>query len=675
MTRPGTGALLAGALLALALVARPLAHGVAFPTILAFGATLLGQVVLPGMLLVRGARLLGSRDALLLVGQGACVGLALQGIALVLGRAVGVPWLTTVVAVAAAGAGLALARRASDPEAGAAPPSAAPAPTLLVALVAVLLQPLASAERVGEPVPFDLLFHAGTAGELRHRWPLQDPRVAGVPLHYHVLAYALPIDAADLAGAPLADTLLALAPLFWVALLALQAANAGRVVFRDARAGVLGAALGLFHADPGFMLGLGAFAFNSHLASAVYGSPTTVVSLLLLLGLTLSLQGWLETRRRRELAVVALLAAAASGAKTTVVPVVVCALLVCGALALVRRRNGDWRGWAAAAATVAAAGAPFTLWQTLGPASYSRMAHFGALTAFTSSGFARWATDWLGPDALAGASVLPLLLLWLLAFLGAAGMAAAFWLARRNDPLTPMQTWILALFGTALVASLLVDAPGLSQLFLLYNGQLLLCLVGGAGLARALTRPRRVADSVWAVLLVLAAVPSVTMVARMLPAMAASDIQAAGRIPSPITDEYGRGLAWLRAHASRDAVIFADNPSLLLSAIGELRLYYETGLYTARAWEVGPGREPWPERAALQERLLRRPDRDAIAEAFRALAPRDRLLIVADSVQSTVESGFVLATPGRVPGKRLFPEELFELRFANAALHVYEARR
>jgi hypothetical protein len=89
---------------------------------------------------------------------------------------------------------------------------------------------------------------------------------------------------------------------------------------------------------------------------------------------------------------------------------------------------------------------------------------------------------------------------------------------------------------------------------------------------------------------------------------------------------------------------------------------------------VGPTREPWPERVALQERLLRRPDPDAIAEARRAIGADARLLIVADAVQSRVESGFVLASPGPVPGRRLFPEALFELRFANRTLHVYEAR-
>jgi hypothetical protein len=368
------------------------------------------------------------------------------------------------------------------------------------------------------------------------------------------------------------------------------------------------------------------------------------------------------------------LAAAASGAKTTLLPVVLGGLALSAAWAFARETSGAWRRWAAAAAVVAIAGAPFTLWQSLGPSSYSRMAHAGVATAFTGSGFAGEAASRLGASVLSGLDALPLFVLWLAGFLGLAGVGTAVWLARRRERLTAVQAWALALAGTAVLASQLVDAPGLSQLFLVYNGQLLLSLFAGAGLAGALP-PRRLAGYAAALLLALAALPSAAMVTRALPAMLASDVAGLTPPASPTTDEYGRGLSWLRANASRDAVVFADNPSLLLSAFGEVRLYYETGLYTARAWEVGPEREPWPERAALQERRLRRPDPGAIAEARRAVGPHARLLVVADAVQSRIDSGFVLASPGRVPGRRVFPEDLFELRFANATLHVYEARR
>ena len=113
MTRTRALTWLAGTLLAAALAARPIAHGVPLTTVLVFWATALGQVVLPGALLVRGARLRGSGDPWLVVGQGATVGVALQGIAFLAGRALGAPWLTTLAALATAGAGLALDARGS----------------------------------------------------------------------------------------------------------------------------------------------------------------------------------------------------------------------------------------------------------------------------------------------------------------------------------------------------------------------------------------------------------------------------------------------------------------------------------------------------------------------------------------------------------------------------------
>jgi hypothetical protein len=262
---------------------------------------------------------------------------------------------------------------------------------------------------------------------------------------------------------------------------------------------------------------------------------------------------------------------------------------------------------------------------------------------------------------------------WLVGHLSLAGVGTAVWLARHGGGLGTMQAWALGVASTSLAASLVVDAPGLSQLFLLYNGLLLLCLFAGSALVRELTaRPIR---AVAAAALVLACVPVVAKWARTLPAMIRADVTSASQQGSGIEREYSAALAWLRVHATRGAVVFADKPSLLLSAFGELRLYYETGLYTARSWQVGPGREPWPERAALQERVLRRPDAAALAEAEQTIGPTARLLVVADSVQSRIEGGFVVTSIGPVPRRRLLPEPFFELRFANAAVHVYEARR
>jgi hypothetical protein len=662
------GALAAGVVAAMLL--RPLAHGVPGPTVAAFWATALGQVVVPGVLLCLGAGLSSRRDPWLVLGQGATLGLAIQGLSLLAGRALGAHGLPTLAAAATAVAGLALGRGARRHAAE--PPPAAPVLTLAVVLGAVLLQPLASSGRLGEPIPFDLLFHSGTAAELRHRWPLEDPRVAGVPLHYHLLSYALPVEAADRAGAPVLDPLLALAPPFWVALLGLQLANAGRVLFRDGRAGAVGAGIALFHTDPGALLGLSPGAFNSHLATGIFGSPTTVCGLVLLAGLALCLEGWLEHRDARHLAACGLLALAASGAKTTVMPAVLGGLVLAAGHSLALRRTIGLRPWTVALSVMALCAAPLTLWQTSGPASYSGMARLGPGAAFASSGFAAAATGWLGPGA-SPLFALPVFVAWIVGYLGLAGAGAAVWLARRGGAWRATQSWALGVAGAGLGASLLLDVPDLSQLFLLYNGQVLLSLFAGAALV-SLARPSRGrAGLVAALVLAVAALPTAHHLARAMPAALRADAAAARAPTPPLTQAYLEGLDWLRAHASGDAVVFADNPSLVLSAVGEVRLFYENGTYTARARQASPSREPWPERRALQERL-RRPDRAAVADARLAVGPGSRLLVVADAVPDRIEGGFVWIRPGPVPRHRLFPEPLFERRFANDALHVYEAR-
>ena len=534
--------------------------------------------------------------------------------------------------------------------------------------------PLASAARPSDPIPFDMLFHGGNAAELRHRWPLEDPRVAGVPLHYHLLAYALPVAAADLARAPLADTLFTLAPLLWLVLLALQLQSLGRALFGDARIGAAAAAVVLFHADSGTVLGLGNGAFNSYLSTGLYGSPTTLLGFVLVCGFTLSLHAWIERGERPQLGALALLAAAASSAKTTVLPPVWAALALSALVSAWRGRAAEARRFAIALLVAALAGAPLTLWQNLGEESYSTMARLGFAAAFSSSSFASAVAGAFSAEALRGLRAAPAFLLWLVGYFGLAGVAAAVWLVRHRRAVSSVQAWALFVLATGLGASLVLNAPGLSQLFFLYNGQLLLALFAGAALVDAWRRPRGAREWATLAVLALALAPTLEHLGSALPAVLRADADAAAYQPPPVERDYAAGLAWLRANASRDTVVWADNSSLLLSALGEVRLFYENGTYSARAWRVAEGQEPWPERVELQERLLRRPDAAALAEARRATGPGRRLLVVADSVQSSVEEGVVGASLGAVPRRRLFPKSLFELRFVNGAMQVYEAR-
>jgi hypothetical protein len=661
-----------GALVGLVFAVRPLAYGIPVGTIAVFWATVLGHVVVPGVLLCRGARLCPASDRWLLVGQGTTLGLVLHGLSLLAGRAVGAPWLTTAVSLAASVLGLALAaRERPEPLEGAgAPRPRGSSLALAVALVACLIQPLFTSRLLGEPVPVDLLFHSGNAAELRHRWPLEDPRVAGLPLSYHLLAYALPVEASARAEVAVADALLGLAPLAWVALLAVQLANAGRVVFRDATAGVLGGAAALLHADPGRLLGLGPGAFASHFATGVYGSPPTVCGLIVLAGLAIALDEWMERGGPARLAALGLLAAGASAAKTTVLPVVVGAVALVLAAALARRRLAEAKRWAAALAVAVAAGVPLTLWQAGGEASYPSLVAWAPWAAFEASPFAAAVARWVGPRGL-GAWALPAFVAWFAGYLGLAGVGTAAWLGLRREALRPSQAWALAVAAVGAVFALTLDVPGSSQLFMLYNGQLLLCLFAGAGLvlaARSASRRPLVLAG-----LLLCALPSLDGLLATLPAAVRATAFAATRRPGPVLRDFADGLEWLRTHAA-DGVVFADDPSFLLSALGEVRLYYENGLFTARGLGAPGSGDPFPERTALQERLLRRPDASAVEDARRAIGPGVRLLVVADYVPSSIQAGHLHAAPGPVPPRLFFPPELFARRFVNGAMQVYEAR-
>jgi hypothetical protein len=102
-------------------------------------------------------------------------------------------------------------------------------------------------------------------------------------------------------------------------------------------------------------------------------------------------------------------------------------------------------------------------------------------------------------------------------------------------------------------------------------------------------------------------------------------------------------------------------------------MYYETGFYTARGWErrwEGTN-EPFPERAGLQEALLRRPTRDGVAAVRQMFPPSVELLVVADSVQSSIESGVLRVAIGPVPPRALLPPAWFRPVFANRVMHVY----
>jgi hypothetical protein len=677
-----TGAL--GLLLATTLVLRPVAYGIAPGSVAAFWTFVLLGIALPGVA-VAWAGGLYRRDLPLLLGQGCALGFALQGLSFLVARALGADALAVALpfgVLAAAAVQARWRRPVDDPVGGGFAETPGRGPhlgLLLVALAGCWIQPLSTLHLLGDAIPADLLFHAGNAAELSHRWPPEDPRAAGLTLNYPLLAYALPAAASQAAGLPVADALNGLAPLFWIALFALQTYNAGRVLLGDRTAASLGVAVVLLHADPGALLGLGPGAFASHLPTGLYGSPSTACGLVLLASLAVVLAEGLAAppRMRALVPLLFIFGIAASLTKATVVPVVVAGCGLAALRAWFARRRGPARAALLAAVLLAVAAAPFTLRLASGDASYRsilrwdpgavvRQSPYGAWIARAAGGAERGAASaqppaWLLPIVTAG---------WLAGYLGLGGVAAAAFLVRRRETLGEGPAWALGVAAAGAVPALLFDAHGLSQLFFLYNGQVLLGILAGGGLAAGLRGP---APFALRLVLGLAALPSLASGTRALLAQPALDSRAAARAPTGLEREYGAGLAWLRAHAARGAVVFADNPSLLLSAFGESRMFYETGLFTAQGWERrwAEVAEPFPERAALQETLLRRPDPEVARAVRRFFPPPAGILVVADNVQSRIVAGFVEVALGPVPARPLLPGPLFRPEFANRAMHVY----
>lgn len=667
-------AIVLGLLLVVVLLARPLAYGLPAQPVLAFWAFVVLGVGLPGVILCRAAGW-HRGDGVLLAGQGLTLGLVLHGLLLLGGRAAGVGWLPGSLPVVAVAVGWLSRNKGRDRTP---PPSGGYSAVLLVVLLGCLMQPLASEHLLGEPIPADLLYHAGNAAELRHRWPLQDPRVAGQPLNYPVLAYGVPVDGSRWSGMSVADTLHGVATLFWIGLLALQTYNAGRVILGDRAGAAVGAAVLLLHEDPGGTLGLGRGAFLSRLATGLYGSPTTVCGLILFASLAIVIGDGLARPResRSQLPLLLVLAVAASLTKATVAPTAIGGCLVFAAWAAAKRHRESARVALSCALWMGLAAAPFTLRLGTGDSTYRGILRWdpGAIVREAPATLAAARAIGVAND-VPGSAVAPWFVatvtpVWLFGYLGLTAVGILVFLHRRPGPLTDVQLFALGLGAAAVVPTLLFDAQGLSQLFFLYNGQLPLAALAGGGLARAL-RPR----PALALLLALgaAAIPSLEKGGSVLLRRPALDLAAASRQTAPVVQDYAAGLAWLRLHAATNGVVFADNPSLLLSAFGECRMYYETGIYTPRAWErLWQGaHEAYPERAAFQENLLRRPTASTIAAARALFPPPARILVVADNVQSRVEGGLVVVSVGPVPRRPLLPQAWFHPLFANDAMHVY----
>jgi hypothetical protein len=683
----GAGSL-GGVLLAALYVARCLQHG-SEPLELAGALTFLALYVLaPGLLAVR-ALGLARADRLEHLALGAALGLALEVLAFVGSRALGLPGL--FIAWPLALAPLALAARRRNAQEPAAPlPDLGPLAThLLVALCALtmLRTPLTWSSGWWRDLDGDFAFHAGNAASLWRGLSFEDARVAGLAANYHVFAYALAAGAKDVFGVPVAESLgRALAGALPLALVALVFA-AARAWTRSARAGLVAAALLVLHANPRTSLApyfggwVRALDANGTLDHGVFRSPSMALGFVLCAGLALLLARVLEAARLapRIALALALLVFVASGTKGSLLPV-----LVPGAglvLFAARVRRAPWSLPLALFGLFVLAGAPLTLRLAAGEASYAgAMFRFGPLQAWEASpAFAALCARLDAAPAAAPRAVLyasaPL---WLALALGPAGWLALAWLVRhRRAPGAFALFWLgVLLAGLALAGSL--RAMGLSELFFLYPGQLGLALLAGAHVAELGARAAR-STLVWFAGLALA-LPAAGAIAQDLSRARAGPPEESGLLA-----EYRAGLAWLAAHAERDAVVASTSAEPLVSVLGERTAFYETERSTphflAHWWTRVDGvwryaKEiplAYPDRATLIEALRGTP-RPGVLTELRARVAAGRTLYVLEERLRLVKSKPMARFELAPVGPRRFGPEYGVPVFENEALRVYAPR-
>jgi hypothetical protein len=470
----------------------------------------------------------------------------------------------------------------------------------------------------------DDLFHAGNAAEVLRQPPLRDPRVAGLSLNYHAFSYALPAGLRLVSGLPVARTTLALLAGIGPAVLALLVYAAARALGQSAWAGVAAAALLTLQADLGNALlvfnvaGWRRLEFANTLWFGVTDSLPTCLGLVFATAMLLVLGHHLaEGGGARPLVALALLGAAASGTKASVMPVIVTGLAAAWLFGMVRGRATT--GLGTAALVLALAAAPASLRLALGPASYAgAMFHADPLGTMARSGFVAAVDDGPGGRLL-------LFLPWLAGYLGPAGWLAALLLAQRRDPLARCIGWI---GGAGMACALAVSAPGASERFFAYTGQIGLIVLAGTAIAgeHALASRMRTPALVAAVPFLLAGFVRIGHTASI----ERTDVSP----EPPYVEAWRDAMEWLRVHAEPESLVVSRSGTMLVSAMAERRSLFELAIYTPQHHAARDG-EPFGDRRELLSRLYVRPDAATLA-AIASLSPdAPAVYVVCDAAKSS----------------------------------------
>jgi len=676
--RPEHGGLLL--LLPVAMLCRWCACGIGPMDGLQILAFVGAYVLLPGIALALLLRL-GLEDFVSLASIGGALGCAHLTLTFLVARSLGQDWLW----LAAPAAVVSLAcwrswrtRRALAPRAPAGVPLLALAGLVLIALLAQQQRSLYSVGRLDLPVPTDLLFHAGNAVALTDEVPPQDVRLAGRALAYHFFSGVLPSAASIATGLPVGDLALVAFPVLTIVWMAFALCHAGLVFTGRMSAGVISAALVLFHLDFGETLGLGRDCLESLLSQGLYVSDSTLLGLSGLLPTSVLLAEWIAGAGPSGPLAGALVGLAfwISGTKASVLPAVVAGLLFAAA---VSRDSGRARRLLSAAFVVGAGAMPVTVWIATRPGSLAQMLQWAPGATLLRSPF--WygilgklgfhGGSWSGAPPTAWA-LLPLVLVgWVIGFLGPAALLGAAGLATGDRD--RRFSWLAGVAAAGLAAALVLDTESLDQLTFAFGGQMLLAVVGG-GVASKLVSLRRLR---WVAIPILAlvAAPIASHAARAAPEVLGTDLEAALQpMPSAVA-RYAAGLGWIKANTSADTVLVTRHSALATSILAERRSFYSLGLFTAEAHSLcrrGIAREPFPRRRELRRRAAGL-DPAAVRAVSDLVGGHPEVLVIVDAVEVSGEPGINLLDVRRLAGAPLQPAGL-ALVYASDVMRVYRYR-
>lgn len=499
----------------------------------------------------------------------------------------------------------------------------------------------------------DLVFHGGNAAELLRDGPLIDPRVAGRPLNYHLLSHALPAAASVVTGESIADLFRFWFLGFYPLLLALLVFGLARELGRSAWAGLAAALVLVLHND----LGQGLFGkrksaaleFTSHLDLGLFVSPTTCLGLALLAAQGLTLLRWCDPERRvgaREVLQLALLALGASMAKGSVMPVAIAGGFFACLMETLRTRRVSLR-WLAAALVLLGASLPATLYLSLGPGSYAgamfRYAPWAsALTSkmgvalLEKAPFLEHTSVWLGGSSVA--------LAWFPGFLGLGGIGALAWIFSGRPGLCGVGPWILGACLAGLGTSVLLLAPGASQLFFAYNAQMLLAIPSGIGAVELWRRRRGTAPTATRAVLALLALPFVAGGVAGIVREVHERLRVARNAPA-LWPQWCEGAAWLRENTGPQALLVTLDDGLLLTQFAERRVALAEAPYTPEVhatkwqrvdgqWRIGPAAEdPFLLQKKACETALRKGDVAALARVRISSDHAGELYLIRDNME------------------------------------------